>query len=146
MHAENGWEDSEKGILSSSTSAVLLIHNIFQTTGLTGYQVVPTAREVISFGDSENSIASYCLLQVLCGLYSKTLSLLQGFPKEASYRHQTEQVVQQRMQIVQAESDIAVIEKKIGCGQVEELIDQVGGVLYLLKVTALNCLPYRITG
>lgn len=50
MHAENGWKDIEKGILSSSTSAVLLIHNIFQTTGLTGYQVVPTAREVISFG------------------------------------------------------------------------------------------------
>lgn len=70
---------------------------------------------------------------MLCGLYSKTLSLLQGFPKEASYRHQTEQVVQQRMQIVQAESDIAVIEKKIGCGQVEELIDQVGGVLFTIE-------------
>lgn len=37
------------------------------------------------------------------------------------------------MQIVQAESDIAVIEKKIGCGQVEELIDQVGGVLFTIE-------------
>lgn len=64
-------------------------------------------------------------VQVLCGLYSKTLSLLQGFPREAVYRHQTEQVVQQKMQIVQAETDLTVIEKKIGCGQVEELIDQV---------------------
>ena len=63
--------------------------------------------------------------EILCGLYSKTLSLLQGFPKEAVYRQQTEQVVQQRLQIVQAESDPSRIEKKIGCGQVEELIDQV---------------------
>ena len=62
---------------------------------------------------------------MLCGLYTKTLSLLQGFPKEAVYRQQTEQVVQQRLQIVQAESNITAIEKKIGCGQVEELIDQV---------------------
>ena len=65
------------------------------------------------------------MLQVLCGLYSKTLSLLQSFPKEAVYRQQTEQVVQQRLQIVQAESDVVEIEKKIDCGQVEELIDQV---------------------
>ena len=64
-------------------------------------------------------------MQVLCGLYSKTLSLLQGFPKEAVYRHQTEQIVQQKLQIVQAETDLTAIEKKIGCGQVEELIDQV---------------------
>ena len=64
-------------------------------------------------------------VQVLCGLYSKTLSILQGFPKEATYRHQAEQVVQQRLQLVQAEKDLSVIENKIGCGQVEELIDQV---------------------
>ncbi len=62
---------------------------------------------------------------MLCGLYSKTLSILQGFPKETVYWQQAEQVVQQRLQIVQAENDIAAIEKKIGCGQVEELIDQV---------------------
>ena len=46
-------------------------------------------------------------------------------PKEAAYRRQTEQIVQQRLQIVQAESNIPAIENKIGCGQVEELIDQV---------------------
>lgn len=71
----------------------------------------------------------HATVQVLCALYSKTLSLLQGFPKEAVYRQQTEQVVQQRLQIVQAESNVTTIEKKIGCGQVEELIDQVLGVV-----------------
>lgn len=69
--------------------------------------------------------AAYFYFQILCSLYSKTLSVLQGFPKDAAYRNQTEQVIQQRLQIVQAEDDIQVIEKKIGCGQVEELIDQV---------------------
>ncbi len=58
-------------------------------------------------------------------MYTKTLSLLQGFPKDATYRHQTEEVVQQRLQIVQAEKNIVNIERKIGCGQIEELIDQV---------------------
>ena len=48
-------------------------------------------------------------------------------PREAAYRRQTEQIVQQRLQIVQAESNIPAIEGKIGCGQVEELIDQVCG-------------------
>ena len=63
-------------------------------------------------------------IQVLCNLYTKTLSVLQQMPREAAYRRQTEQIVQQRLQIVQAEASIPAIESKIGCGQVEELIDQ----------------------
>ena len=43
-------------------------------------------------------------MQVLCTLYNKTLSALQCIPKEAAYRRYTEQIVQQRMQIVQAVS------------------------------------------
>ena len=53
------------------------------------------------------------------------MSALQRLPKDAAYRHHTEQVVQQRLQVVQAETSIPIIEEKIGCGQVEELIDQV---------------------
>ena len=68
---------------------------------------------------------AYCV-QVLCNLYTKTLSVLQRMPRDAAYRRQTEQIVQQRLQIVQAEANIPAIESKIGCGQVEELIDQVG--------------------
>ena len=65
------------------------------------------------------------LTQVLSKLYTQTLSALQRLPKDAAYRHHTEQVVQQRLQVVQAETSIPTIEEKIGCGQVEELIDQV---------------------
>ena len=63
--------------------------------------------------------------QVLSKLYTQTLSALQRLPKDAAYRHHTEQVVQQRLQVVQAETSVPIIEEKIGCGQVEELIDQV---------------------
>ena len=77
------------------------------TTSLVGYAVVPNARDV------------------LCSLYAKTISVIQSFPKDSAYRRQTEQVVQQRLQIVQADSSPEGIERKIGCGQMEELIDQV---------------------
>ena len=73
------------------------------------------------------------LLKVLCNLYGKTLSALSRLPKEAAYRRYTEQVVLQRLQVVQGETDVVAVEEKIGCGQVEELIDQVGQ----LKVTRL---------
>ena len=42
------------------------------------------------------------MCQVLSGLYTKTLSALQKLPKEAAYRRNTEQIVQQRLQIVQS--------------------------------------------
>ena len=41
---------------------------------------------------------------MLCSLYSKTLTALSQLPKEAAYRRYTEQIVQQRLQIVQAVS------------------------------------------
>ena len=75
-------------------------------TGLVGYAVVPNAREV------------------LCALYSKTLAALEKLPRDALYRKHTEQIVQQKLQTTQADTDVSVIEKKIGCGQAEELIDQ----------------------
>ena len=80
--------------------------------------------------------------EILCGLYSKTLSLLQGFPKDAVYRQQVEQVTQQRLQIVQAESDLVSIEKKIGCGQVEELVDQVCSFATLYSGQRMHCTCY----
>lgn len=40
--------------------------------------------------------------QVLCNLYAKTVAVLQRLPKEAAYRRHTEQIVQQRLQIVQS--------------------------------------------
>lgn len=72
-----------------------------------GYAVVPQARDA------------------LCSLYARTLTLLQGLPRDSAYHRNAQQVVQQRLQIVQAETCLETIEEKIGCGQVEELIDQV---------------------
>ena len=76
---------------------------------------------------------------MLYRLYTKILSQLEAFPKEATYREKTEQVVQQRLQIVESESNTELIEKKIGCGQVEELIDQV-------RYVPVNPLSDRIMG
>lgn len=112
---------------------------------MVGYAVVPNAREVggsivllvllasqffscatVSVRRSVIALNHLPLLtQVLSKLYTQTLSALQRLPKDAAYRHHTEQVVQQRLQVVQAETSIPIIEEKIGCGQVEELIDQV---------------------
>lgn len=79
---------------------------------------------------------------MLSNIYTKTLTALQKIPKDAAYRRNTEQIVQQRLQIVQAvskrtirviilyyyflyqETSVPVIEELIGCGQVEELVDQ----------------------
>ena len=44
-------------------------------------------------------------LQVLCGLYAKLQAVLQQMPKDAAYRTYTQQIVQQRLQIVQAVSE-----------------------------------------
>ena len=40
-------------------------------------------------------------LQILCSLYAKTISALSRLPEEATYRKNTERIVQQRLNIVQ---------------------------------------------
>ena len=57
-------------------------------------------------------------------MYGQTLNALSRIPKETSYRRYAEQIVRQRLQIVQGETSVPVIEQKVGCGQIEELIDQ----------------------
>ena len=70
-----------------------------------GYAKVPNAREVRNrcYCDRLDELIIVCY-QVLCSLYSKTLTALSQLPKEAAYRRYTEQIVQQRLQIVQAVS------------------------------------------
>lgn len=123
---------------------------------------MPNAREVRQSAlKGFQLFEAYALLvlQVLCALYAKTLAALQRLPTDALYRKQTEQIVQQKLQITQAvsvqpssksrpsppnelnhvllkDTDVSAIEEKIGCGQAEELIDQVNvpmhlGALYL---------------
>ncbi|XP_065901066.1 NADH dehydrogenase [ubiquinone] 1 alpha subcomplex subunit 5-like [Dysidea avara] len=80
--------------------------SIKKSTSITGLAVIPQAREI------------------LCSLYAKTISALSRLPEEATYRKNTERIVQQRLNIVQEEVNVEKIEQKIGCGQVEQLIDQ----------------------
>ncbi|XP_046371867.1 NADH dehydrogenase [ubiquinone] 1 alpha subcomplex subunit 5-like [Haliotis cracherodii] len=71
--------------------------------------------------------------QSLKVLYEKTLRTLQKMPPSAGYRKYTEQIVNDRMHIVQTETDVAKLEQKINGGQVEELILQAERELMLSR-------------
>ncbi|XP_077401535.1 NADH dehydrogenase [ubiquinone] 1 alpha subcomplex subunit 5 [Vanacampus margaritifer] len=57
-------------------------------------------------------------------LYSKILAVLQTMPQDAAYRKYTQQLVSERLNHVKAETDVEKLEKKINCGQIEEVIFQ----------------------
>ncbi|XP_077356323.1 NADH dehydrogenase [ubiquinone] 1 alpha subcomplex subunit 5 [Festucalex cinctus] len=57
-------------------------------------------------------------------LYSKILTVLQTMPQDAAYRKYTQQLVSERLNHVTAEADVEKLEKKINCGQIEEVIFQ----------------------
>lgn len=86
-----------------------------KTTGLTGLAVAKTPHHTLEV------------------LYNKILRALQKMPENASYRKYTEQIVCERAQVLKANSDLVEIEKKIGCGQVEELIVQAENELILAR-------------
>lgn len=51
-------------------------------------------------------------------LYGKILRVLQKMPESAAYRRHTQQIICERADIVKSTSDVAMVEKNIGCGQV----------------------------
>uniref|UniRef100_A0A3P8UP69 NADH dehydrogenase [ubiquinone] 1 alpha subcomplex subunit 5 n=1 Tax=Cynoglossus semilaevis TaxID=244447 RepID=A0A3P8UP69_CYNSE len=57
-------------------------------------------------------------------LYSKTLATLQRMPQDAAYRKYTEPLINERFNHVQTEPDIEKLEKKLNCGQIEEIVFQ----------------------
>merc|ERR1711964_606082 len=57
-------------------------------------------------------------------LYDKILRTLQKMPEDATYRTNTEQIVQHRLALVNSESDVLTLEAKAQAGQVEEMILQ----------------------
>ncbi|KAM9845912.1 NADH dehydrogenase [ubiquinone] 1 alpha subcomplex subunit 5 [Aulostomus maculatus] len=57
-------------------------------------------------------------------LYSKIQVLLQTMPQDAAYRKYTEQLVSERLSHVKTEPDVEKLEKKMDCGQIEEVIFQ----------------------
>ncbi|KAG8005826.1 NADH dehydrogenase [ubiquinone] 1 alpha subcomplex subunit 5, partial [Nibea albiflora] len=77
-----------------------------QTTGLVGLAVSQNPHERLRV------------------LYSKILASLQTMPQDAAYRKYTEQLVSERFSHVTTEPDVEKLEKKINCGQIEEVIFQ----------------------
>uniref|UniRef100_A0A8J2WJS7 NADH dehydrogenase [ubiquinone] 1 alpha subcomplex subunit 5 n=1 Tax=Daphnia galeata TaxID=27404 RepID=A0A8J2WJS7_9CRUS len=85
------------------------------TTGLTGLVVAQNPHHTLSV------------------LYGKILRTLQNMPQDAAYRRYTEEIIKERALAVTEEKDIAKLEKRINCGQVEELIVQAENELTLSR-------------
>lgn len=100
----------------TGTGAMLMAAGkVKSTTGIVGLEVVPNAREV------------------LIDLYSKTLKEVEGVPADENYRKAVETFTKHRLQVCQQEEDWEEIEKKLGCGQVEELIEEAQDELRLIS-------------
>ncbi|OZJ02099.1 hypothetical protein BZG36_05211, partial [Bifiguratus adelaidae] len=85
------------------------------TTGLTGIAVHNSPRPT------------------LIKVYNQTLSRLSALPASAVYRQAAEALTKHRLEIVESTKDVNEIEKKIGAGQVEELIWQAEDELKLVE-------------
>ncbi|XP_021775096.1 probable NADH dehydrogenase [ubiquinone] 1 alpha subcomplex subunit 5, mitochondrial [Chenopodium quinoa] len=92
-----------------------LMAKVKETTGIVGLDVVPNAREV------------------LISLYSKTLKEIQIVPEDEGYRKAVESFTRHRLKVCEEEPDWEIIEKRLGCGQVEELIEEAKDELTLLS-------------
>ncbi|XP_076023462.1 NADH dehydrogenase [ubiquinone] 1 alpha subcomplex subunit 5 [Genypterus blacodes] len=57
-------------------------------------------------------------------LYTRILASLQAMPQDAYYRKYTERLVNERFNLVKTEPDVEKLEKKLNCGQIEEVIFQ----------------------
>lgn len=106
----------------------MMMTKVKETTGIVGLDVVPNAR------------------QVLIGLYSKTLKEIQAVPEDEGYRKAVESFTRHRLEICQEETDWQVIEKRLGCGQVEELIEEAEDELKLIdKMIGLFFLYFSLS-
>lgn len=93
-----------------------LMAKVKETTGIVGLDVVPNAREV------------------LISLYTKTLNEIQTVPEDEGYRKAVESFTSHRLKVCREEEDWEQIEKRLGCGQVEELIEEAQDELKLLSM------------
>ncbi|OVA02113.1 ETC complex I subunit [Macleaya cordata] len=92
-----------------------LLAKVKQTTGIVGLDVVPNAREV------------------LISLYTKTLKEIQAVPEDEGYRKAVESFTRHRLEVCEEEEDWEKIEKRLACGQVEELIEEAQDELTLIS-------------
>lgn len=75
-------------------------------------------------------------------LYGKIMRTLQKMPDSAAYRKSTEEIINERSQILKTNKDVKTIEKMIGCGQIEEVIVQAENELLLAR-NMLNWKPWE---
>ncbi|XP_067855918.1 NADH dehydrogenase [ubiquinone] 1 alpha subcomplex subunit 5 [Heptranchias perlo] len=84
-----------------------------KTTGLVGLAVSQNPRETLKI------------------LYTRILTALQSMPQDAAYRKYTEQIVNERLNLITSVHDVQKLEDKINCGQIEEVISQAENELSL---------------
>merc|ERR1712241_917220 len=70
--------------------------------------------------------------QTLVDLYTKTLGAVAALPKSSAYRQQVEGLTEERLDLVNATESVPELEKKINCGQIEEVIIQAKDELALV--------------
>lgn len=66
-------------------------------------------------------------------LYEKILKTLDKMPDNAAYKQHTKKLVENRFNLVKSIQDPVELEKKIDCGQIEEVIKQAEGELVLSR-------------
>ena len=86
------------------------------TTGYVGLEVEPNAKPI------------------LLSLYTQTLEALEAVPPSAEYRKTIEGLTKERLAVVEKTDDLLAIESAIGCGQVEQLIEQAKDELSLIPM------------
>lgn len=74
--------------------------------------------------------------ETLKKLYQKTLSAVQEFPESAAYRRNVTAVSEYRLGVVESESNVDEIERLLGIGQIEEIIEQANDELELIPFMA----------
>ncbi|KAI1732750.1 ETC complex I subunit conserved region domain-containing protein [Ditylenchus destructor] len=99
-----------------------------QTTGITGLYVNANAHHFLRT------------------LYNRILFSLQKFPENSSYRVNTEQIIKQRLDLVNGEPDVHKLEEKIGMGQIEEVIEQAENELQTARILSQHKVWEPIVG
>ena len=94
--------------------SVRLVSRSKTSTGIVGLAVEPEAKSVLT------------------RLYAETLTALQGVPEGAEYRKAVEGLTKSRLAVVKGSDDLLAIEKAIGGGQAEQLIQQAQDELSLI--------------
>uniref|UniRef100_A0A6I8N870 NADH dehydrogenase [ubiquinone] 1 alpha subcomplex subunit 5 n=1 Tax=Ornithorhynchus anatinus TaxID=9258 RepID=A0A6I8N870_ORNAN len=98
-------------IASESTK----VNNKTETTGLVGLAVCATPHERLRI------------------LYTKILDALEHIPQNAAYRKYTEQITNEKLQMVKEERDVQKLEDRLQGGQIEEVIEQAESELNLAR-------------